>query len=181
MPVYSLGNATPTIHSSAYVHPDAIVIGDVTIGAESSVWPAVVLRGDEGHIIIGERTSIQDGSVVHTVEDSPTRIGDDCVIGHLVHMEGCTIESGVLVGSGSIILPRCIVRSGAIVGAGALVTGGTEIPAGATALGVPAKIKLDSADREAIEVAVHSYRQRARRFASELKLVEHENDRGLKS
>lgn len=179
MPVYSLRGAKPTIHRDAFVHPDAVVIGNVTIGAESSVWPTTVLRGDEGYISIGERTSIQDGSIIHTVEDSPTIIGDDCVIGHLVHMEGCTVESGVLIGSGSIVLPRCVIRSGAIVGAGALVTGGTEVPSGSLALGVPAKIRAAGADPSSISVPVESYRRRARRFASELERVDYDPAQGL--
>src|SRR3954464_113175 len=103
MAVYALGEAVPSIHPEAFVHPDATVIGDVTIGAESTVWPQAVLRGDNGTIVVGERTSIQDGSVIHTPPLVPTVIGDDCVIGHLVHMESCTIESGALVGSGSIV------------------------------------------------------------------------------
>ncbi len=143
MAIYALGDRVPKIDPSAFVHPEATVIGSVTIGPESSVWPQAVLRGDSSQIVIGARTSIQDGAVIHCTRANETRIGDDCVIGHLVHMEGCTIESGALVGSGSIVLHRAIVRTGALVGAAALITNDTEVPSGAMALGVPAKIRPD--------------------------------------
>ena len=106
MAVYALGDRVPTISPEAYVHPDATVIGDVTIGAGSTVWPGAVLRGDYGTIVVGERTSVQDGTVVHATADKATRIGDDCVIGHIAHLEGCTIEDRCLIGSGSIVLHR---------------------------------------------------------------------------
>jgi NDP-sugar pyrophosphorylase family protein len=102
MPVYALGEVEPRVDPTAYVHPDAVLIGDVTIGAEASVWPGAVLRGDTNPIRIGARTSVQDGSVVHVSHIHPTSVGVDCVIGHLVHLEGCTIEDGVLVGSGAV-------------------------------------------------------------------------------
>ena len=124
MAIYALGDRVPTIDPTAFVHPDAVLIGSVTIGAESSIWPAAVLRGDHGDITIGARTSIQDGTVIHTTPECPTKVGDDCVIGHLVHLEGCTIENFALVGSGSTVLHNAVVRSGSLVGAGALVPGG---------------------------------------------------------
>src|SRR3982751_4928425 len=95
--VYALGDRTPNIHPDAYVHPDATVIGDVTIGAGSSVWPSAVLRGDFGTVIVGERTSIQDGSVLHATFDKPTRIGDGCLVGHLAHLESCVVEDGAMI------------------------------------------------------------------------------------
>src|SRR5690606_5175753 len=103
VPIYALGDQVPDIHPDAYVHPDAVVIGSVVIGADSSVWPTAVLRGDDGFIRVGERTSIQDGSIVHTTWNHPTTIGDECTIGHNVHLEGCTIEDKALIGSGSIV------------------------------------------------------------------------------
>jgi len=128
VPIYALGDREPTIHPDAYVHPDAVVIGDVRIGAESSIWPTAVLRGDYGTVIIGERTSIQDGAVIHAVDQYPTVIGDDCVIGHLAHLEGCVIHDRVLIGSGSIVLHEAVVNSGATVGAGAVVRNRMEVP-----------------------------------------------------
>ena len=169
MPIYALGDLEPTIADDAFIHPDAVVIGDVTIGSESTIWPSAVLRGDSGPITVGERTSIQDGSVIHTTEFAPTRIGSDCVIGHLVHLEGCIIEDGALVGSGSVVLHRAVVRTGALVGAGAVVSGGVEVPSGAMALGIPAKIRPDSVDAAQIETGAEFYRERGHRYRAELR------------
>ena len=172
MALYALGDQVPRIAPTAYVHPDAVVIGDVTIGAESSVWPGAVLRGDDGRIVVGDRTSIQDGAVVHTTLEDPTRVGSDCVVGHLAHLEGCIIEDGSLVGSGAVVLHRAIVRSGALVGAGAVVPNDMEVPSRAMALGVPAKLRLDAVDPEQIERGVASYVARAARFAAELRRLD---------
>jgi carbonic anhydrase/acetyltransferase-like protein (isoleucine patch superfamily) len=171
VPIYALGDIEPNIDPSAYIHPDAVVIGNVTIGPESSVWPSAVIRGDEGGITIGARTSIQDGTVIHTTAITPTTVGDDCVIGHLAHLEGCTIESGSLVGSNSVVLHRAVVRSGALVGAGALVPGGMEVPSGAMALGVPAKIRPDSVRQDEIDMGVAAYRHRAQTYRDGLRRI----------
>jgi carbonic anhydrase/acetyltransferase-like protein (isoleucine patch superfamily) len=172
VPIYALGDREPTIDPTAYVHPDAVIIGDVRIGAESSVWPGAVLRGDDGHIVVGERTSVQDGTVVHTTAAQPTVIGSDCVIGHIAHLEACTIEDGSLVGSGSVVLHRAIVRSGALVGANAVVPNDMEVPSGAMALGIPAKVRPDSVTPEMILAGVESYRARAKWFAADLRRID---------
>ncbi|MBK9180634.1 MAG: gamma carbonic anhydrase family protein [Acidimicrobiales bacterium] len=172
MAIYALGDRTPTIDRTAYVHPQATVIGDVVIGPEASVWPGAVLRGDYGHIEVGARTSVQDGAVVHATAELATVIGADCVVGHLVHLEGCTIHDGALVGSGSVVLHRAVVRSGSLVGAAALVPGGMVVPEGAMALGVPAKILPDSADRIAIVRGVETYRDNARRYHEQLRRLD---------
>ncbi len=171
MPIYALGDLEPVIASSAFVHPEAVIIGDVRIGEESSIWPCAVLRGDEGYIRIGDRTSIQDGSVLHTTPEWPTTVGSDCVIGHIVHLEGCTIEDHALVGNGSVVLHRAIVRSGALVGANAVVTNDTEVPSGAMALGVPAKIRLGVVDPAMIDQGVASYLERARTYPARLRRI----------
>lgn len=172
MAVYALGEQVPDIHPEAFVHPDAVIIGSVTIGAQSSIWPGAVLRGDDGVIRIGERTSVQDNSVLHTTPDWPTVVGDDCVIGHIVHLEGCTIESGSLVGNGSIVLHRAVVRSGAIVAANAVVLDDTEVPSGALAVGVPAVIKPDRARRQMIEVGVASYLSKSSRYRATMRRID---------
>jgi carbonic anhydrase/acetyltransferase-like protein (isoleucine patch superfamily) len=172
MPVYALGDQVPRIDPTAYVHPDAVVIGDVTIGAESSIWPGAVLRGDDGGIVIGDRTSVQDGTVVHTTAMFPTRIGSDCVVGHMVHLEGCTIHDGSLVGSGSVVLHDAQVRSGSIVGANAVVPNGMEVPSGAMALGVPAKIRPDAVNPLQISMGVEFYVARGKRYAAELRRID---------
>ena len=171
MPIYALGDLEPTIHPDAFVHPDAVIIGSVTIGAFSSIWPCAVLRADHGTITIGERTSIQDGAVIHTTPMFPTTVGDDCVVGHQVHLEGCTIESGSLVGNGSIVLHRAIVRTGALVGSNAVVTNDTEVPTGAMALGVPAKIKEDVVHPDMIRVGAESYVANGQHFKANLRRI----------
>lgn len=170
--VYALGDQVPDIHPDAFVHPDAVVIGSVTVGERSSIWPGAVLRGDEGSIHIGSRTSIQDNCVLHTTSMHPTVVGDDCVVGHLVHLEGCTIESGCLIGNGSIVLHRVIVRSGAIVAANAVVLNDTEVPSGALAVGTPAVVKAGRARAEDISDGVASYLQKTARYRAELRRID---------
>jgi carbonic anhydrase/acetyltransferase-like protein (isoleucine patch superfamily) len=174
MAVYALGDLVPQIDPTAFVHPDATVIGNVTIGPDSTIWPQAVLRGDYGSITIGARTSIQDGSVIHATDRYPTSIGDDCVIGHLVHMECCTIESGALVGSGSIVLHRCIVRSEAVIGANAVVPNDMEVPSRAMALGVPAKLRLDAVKDPdgAIGRGARNYVRNGERYRAELRRID---------
>jgi carbonic anhydrase/acetyltransferase-like protein (isoleucine patch superfamily) len=174
MPVYALGDQVPRIHPDAYVHPDAVVIGGVTIGAESSIWPTAVLRADFGRIEIGERTSIQDGTVLHTTEQRPTVIGSDCVVGHNAHLEGCTVEDRCLIGSGSVVLNRAVVRTGSVVGAQALVPEDLEIPAGHMALGVPARPRpMEGSTPSAwIDYGVHEYRENAKRYRHELRRLD---------
>ncbi len=172
MPIYALGDQEPSIDPTAYVHPEAVVIGSVTIGAESTVWPFAVLRGDDGWIHVGERTSIQDGAVVHTTLEIPTVIGDDCTVGHCAHLEGCTVENGALVGSNSTVLHEAVVGSGALVGANALVPGGMYVPERSMALGVPAKIHPEAVDSEVLIVpGAQSYTERGRRYSAELRRI----------
>jgi carbonic anhydrase/acetyltransferase-like protein (isoleucine patch superfamily) len=171
MPIYALGDRTPDIHPDAYVHPDAVVIGDVRIGAESSIWPGAVLRGDYGTVIVGERTSIQDGAVVHAVAAFPTVIGSDCVVGHIAHLEGCVVHDAALIGSGSVVLHQAEVFSGATVAAGAVVRNRTQVPANAVAMGVPAQIKPDLSSADAIRAQAGSYVANARRYRDELRAL----------
>jgi carbonic anhydrase/acetyltransferase-like protein (isoleucine patch superfamily) len=172
MAIYALGELVPDIHPEAFVHPDATVIGAVTIGAGASIWPAAVLRGDYGPIEIGELTSVQDGTVVHTTADWPTLIGARCVVGHNAHLEGCTTGDGCLVGSGSIVLNRAVLESGAAVGAAALVPEDCHIPAGHIALGVPARIR-SAGDALAgwITEAVDLYRGLAEQYRTDLRRI----------
>ena len=172
MPIYALGDRVPTIHPDAWVHPEAVIIGSVTIGAESSVWPCAVLRADNGEINIGQRTSIQDGSVLHTTPHNFTTVGDDCVIGHMVHLEGCTIESGSLVGNGSIVLHRAIIRSNALVGSNAVVPNDMEVPSFAMALGVPAKIRENSVPPSMISKSAQAYVTNAKLFKAQLRRID---------
>ena len=172
MPLYRLGDLAPVIDPTAYVHPEAVVIGNVEIGPESSVWPCAVLRGDTGLIRIGARTSVQDGAVIHTTAVVPTIVGDDCTIGHLAHLEGCTVESGTLIGTGAVVLHRAVVRSGALVAAGAVVTNGTEVPAGALATGVPATMRPGAANADGITHAAQHYVENGRHFREHLERID---------
>ena len=171
MPIYALGDQVPVIHPDAFVHPDAVIIGSVWIGADSSIWPGAVLRGDEGEISIGARTSIQDNCVLHTTLEDPTTVGNDCVIGHVVHLEGCRIEDGCLIGNGAIVLHRVIVHTGAIVGANAVVLDDTEVPAGAIAVGSPAVIKAGRARPEMIRSGVEAYLRKSRQYREGLRRI----------
>lgn len=172
MAVYALGGAEPKIHPTAFVHPQATVIGDVEIGAESSIWPSAVLRGDEGFIRIGERTSVQDCSVLHTTTDDPTIVGNECVIGHIVHLEGCTIEDQALVGNGAVVLHRALIRTCSLVGSNAVVPNDMEVPSGAMALGVPAKIRENKVTLDMITEGVEAYIERARLYRSQLRRLD---------
>jgi carbonic anhydrase/acetyltransferase-like protein (isoleucine patch superfamily) len=172
VPIYALGAIEPNIHATAFVHPDAVVIGDVTIGPSSSVWPSAVVRGDGQPICIGARTSVQDGAVVHCTEELGTTVGDDCTIGHLVHLEGCTIESGCLIGVGAIVLHDVVVHSGSIVAANAVLLDGTVVPPGALAYGVPAKIREGAARPELIADGIRNYAKRTTRYRAELRRLD---------
>ena len=173
MPIYALGELEPDIHPDAYIHPDAVVIGDVRIGAFSTVWPSAVLRGDHGHIAIGERTSVQDGSIIHTTRQQPTVIGNECTVGHNVHIEAATIADHCLISSGSVVLNGARVDEGAIVAAGAVVSPNAHVPARCMALGVPAKIRQGYQVPEgAFQYAVDSYVRRGQQFRTDLRRLD---------
>ncbi len=142
----------PTIDPTAYVAPNATVVGKVTIGAESSIWFGAVLRGDSNVIRIGKRSNIQDNAVVHVDGKNPLVVGDEVVVGHRVILHGCTIGDRVLVGMGSIIMNGARIGSESIVGAGAVVTEGTEVPPRSLILGMPAKIKRSLTDDEVARI-----------------------------
>jgi len=168
MAIYRLGDLVPAIDPEAYVHPDAVIIGDVAIGPESSVWPHAVLRGDFGSITVGARSSIQDGSVVHAGPGFPTVIGNGCVIGHLAHLEGCILEDDALVGSGSVVLHHAVIGTGATVGANAVVPNDMEVAAGSLALGVPATVRPDRSNLVMIQISAAEYVANAHRYRSHL-------------
>lgn len=172
MPIYALGDITPDIDPTAFVHPDAVLIGRVIIGAESTVWPHAVLRGDGAGIFIGARTSVQDGAVLHNTESYRTVVGDDCTIGHLAHLEGCIVEDGALVGTASVVLHEAVVSRGALVGANAVVTNRMVVPPNAMALGVPAKIRENSSSYEQNMRDADNYVQRGKRYRAEMRRVD---------
>lgn len=170
MPIYALGDVEPDIDATAFIHPDAVVIGAVRIGPESSVWPQAVLRGDAGEITIGARTSVQDGAVIHCTQREFTFVGDDCTIGHLAHLEGCRVGNLTLIGTGSIVLNGAIVGDEALVAAGALVGPGKEVPSHHRAIGVPAVIS--PLTQHTNERSAKGYRYNAERFRRELRRLD---------
>jgi gamma-carbonic anhydrase len=131
----------PTIHPSAFIAKSADIIGDVTIGEESSVWYQAVLRGDINQIIVGSQSNIQDGAVIHLSDDHVARIGNLVTIGHKAIIHACEIRDEVLIGMGAIILDGAVIGERSIIGAGTLITGGTIIPPGSLVVGAPGKVR----------------------------------------
>jgi carbonic anhydrase/acetyltransferase-like protein (isoleucine patch superfamily) len=149
----------PQIAASAYIDPAAIIIGDVHIGDDSSVWPCTVIRGDVNHIRIGARTNIQDGSILHVMRaEWPLTLGDDITIGHGVMLHGCTIESRCLIGIGAILLNGVRIGAGTIVAAGTLIPERTVIPPGSLVMGQPGKVKRTLTDDD--QKSILDYAQR---------------------
>ena len=140
MPIETFEAHTPRVHPRAFVHPGAHLIGEVAVGDESSIWPSAVLRGDHGGIFIGDRTSIQDGSVAHATENrSTTRVGSQCTVGHRVVLHGCVVGDNCLVGMGSVLLDQAELGEWCFVGAGALLTSNKVFPPRSFILGAPAR------------------------------------------
>jgi carbonic anhydrase/acetyltransferase-like protein (isoleucine patch superfamily) len=130
----------PDIHPTAFVAPTAVIMGDVTLGEESSVWYTAVLRGDMAPIRIGARTNIQDATIVHVDEGVPCTIGDRVGVGHRVILHGCTVADECLIGMGSILLNECVIGTGSVIAAGAVVPEGMEVPPGSLVMGVPGRV-----------------------------------------
>lgn len=143
----------PAIHPTAYLHPAAHVIGDVTLGARASVWPTAVLRGDSAAITIGEDSNVQDGTVVHVDHGVPCTVGRRVAIGHRAVVHGATVRDDCLIGMGAILLNRVVVGSGSIVGAGAVCTEGMVIPPDSLVLGVPARVVRQTTEDERARIA----------------------------
>ena len=172
MAIYALGDLEPRIDPTAYVHPTAVVIGNVELGPEASVWPLAVLRGDDGLIRIGARSNVQDGAVIHCTPNFPTIIGDDCTVGHLAHLEGCTVHDGSLIGVGSVVLHDARIGPHALVGANATVTARTVVPTGAMALGTPARIREDAIRPGRNQYNADVYAQRGHHYRKELRRID---------
>ena len=171
MPIYALGERVPEIDPTAYVHPDATIIGSVRIGPEASIWPQAVLRADNGLISIGARSNVQDGSVLHVTPMWPTLVGEECVIGHLVHLESCTVEDRALVGNGAVVLHQAVISTGALVGSNAVVPNRMVVPPGAMALGVPAKIRENSVNPDEIAGGMRGYLRHRREYLEGLRRI----------
>ena len=138
----------PTLGDGVYLASTAVVVGDVSLGAHSSVWYHTVLRGDINYIKIGHHTNIQDGTIVHLADDYPCKIGNWTTIGHSAVVHACNIGDECLIGMNSTVLDGAVIGSQSIIGANALVTGGTQIPEGSLVLGSPAKIIRPLTEKE---------------------------------
>lgn len=147
-----------------YIHPSAVIIGDVTLGRDASVWPTAVLRGDIDAIVIGDETNVQDGVIVHVDAGYPVRVGHRVTIGHRAVIHGCTIEDDCLIGIGAIVLNGAVIGTGSVIGAGAVVREGMIVPPGSLVLGVPGKVvrPVDDELRKKIEHGARTYSERGR-------------------
>lgn len=142
-------NIAPKIHETAFVAETAVVIGDVEIGAESSIWYGAIVRGDVNYIRIGARTNIQDGSIIHvTSKTHPTILEDEVTLGHRVTLHGCYVETGCLIGIGAIVLDGARIGKNSLVAAGSLVTPNTVVPENSLVMGSPAKVKRELTEEE---------------------------------
>lgn len=152
----SFNTKTPKIHESVYLSENTSIIGDVTIGENSSVWFNAVIRGDVGSITIGMRTNVQDGSILHMLEGENLIIGDDVTIGHRAIVHNSIIGNRVLVGMGAVIMDKTVIGDDSIIAAGAVVTEGVEIPPKSLVVGIPAKVKRTLSDEELTMLPKHA-------------------------
>jgi carbonic anhydrase/acetyltransferase-like protein (isoleucine patch superfamily) len=166
MAIYQLDDLKPAIDDSAWVAESAQVIGDVTLGPDSSVWFGVVARGDTDSISVGRGSNIQDNSVLHADHGMPLSIGQNVTVGHQVTLHGCTIGDGSLIGIQAVVLNGAKIGKNCLVGAGALVTEGKEFPDGCMILGSPAKAvrQLSEAQLEGLKMSARHYMNNARRY-----------------
>ena len=139
--------------ASAHVFPGAVVVGDVKIGEECSIWYNAVIRGDEAPIVIGEGSNVQDNAVLHVEEGHPLTVGKDVTVGHAAILHSCTVGDNTLIGMGAIVLDDAVIGKNCIVAAGALVTGRTVIPDGSMVMGSPAKVKRELTQEEIDHIA----------------------------
>jgi carbonic anhydrase/acetyltransferase-like protein (isoleucine patch superfamily) len=174
--IRELQDMTPRIAENVWVDPTAVVIGDVEIGAGSSIWPLVVVRGDIHHIRIGENTNIQDGSVVHVTHDSrfnpggyPTIIGSNITVGHKVMLHGCTIGDNCLIGMSSTVMDGAVIGPRVVLGAGSLVPGGKVLEGGYLWVGSPVRRirELNEKEQEFLDYSAQNYARLARRYLEE--------------
>ena len=168
----------PTIADDAFIAPGAVVIGNVTIGSQSSIWFQTVVRGDIAPITIGDRTSVQDCTVVHVNMDAPTIIGSDVTIGHTALVHGTTIHDGVLIGMGSIIMSYSEIGAGAVVAAGALISERVIVPEKSVMVGVPAKQRSELDEKQASHLAgiPGRYVRVSRQYITEIANLEETNE-----
>ena len=168
--LYKLGKDQPILEGDYYVADNATVLGKVKLCKDSSVWFGAILRGDTELITVGERSNVQDGSVLHTDLGFPLVIGKDVTIGHKVMLHGCTIGDGSLIGINSVVLNGAKIGKGCLIGANTLITEGTEIPDGSLVMGSPGKVKgeINEDQKKGLILSAHHYVDNSKRFKSEL-------------
>ncbi|ABG04710.1 Carbonic anhydrases/acetyltransferases isoleucine patch superfamily-like protein [Rubrobacter xylanophilus DSM 9941] len=178
--LYPFEGKEPRVAPGAFVAPTAVLIGDVVVEEEASVWFGAVLRADFNRIVIGRGSAVQDNCVIHTAEDRPTLVGAGATVGHMAMLEGCTVEEGALVGMGAVVLRRARVGARAMLAAGTVVREGQEIPAGVLAAGVPARVKkeLGGSSGDWVEGAAREYRALRLRYMRELGALAGEPGKG---
>ena len=171
---YDLKDKKPKNSGENWVAPNAVVIGDVTLEKNTSIWFNVTLRGDIENIHIGEGSNVQDGSVLHTDPGCPLRVGKDVTVGHKVMLHGCTIGDGSLIGINSVILNGAKIGRGCLIGANSLITEGMEVPDGSLVMGSPGKIKgeLSEDQQQGLILSAKHYVQNSKRFKSELQSLD---------
>lgn len=169
MALFALGTIRPD-NAAAFVAPDAVVIGRVSLRSEASVWYGAVLRGDNEPIIVEPRTNIQEHTVIHTDPGYPVTIGEGCTIGHRAIIHGCTIGRNTLIGMGAIVLNGAVIGDNCLIGAGALIPEGKTIPDGSLVIGTPGKVvrALDEAAIDGLRRSAERYVANAHRHASEV-------------
>lgn len=169
MPLVAFQGQEPVVDPSAYIAPNATLVGDVTIGAGASVWFGAVMRGDSDHLELGARSNLQDNAVVHGDAGAPAIIGEDVSIGHAAVVHGCRIGDGCLIGMSATVLNHAVIGAQSLVAAGAVVLEGTEVPPRSLVAGVPAKVRRPLTDDEVAALAGNAshYAERARLYAAE--------------
>ena len=175
MPLYRLNNKAPVLQGEGhFIAPNASLVGDVQLGSQSSVWFNAVIRAENDSVMIGERSNIQDGAVLHVDPGFPLQIGDDVTIGHQAMLHGCTIGDGVLVGIQAVILNGAVIGKGALIGANALVTENMQVPEGAMVLGSPGKVVkiLKNEQSAGLKNIATTYVKNGLRFNQELTQIE---------
>jgi len=174
MPLYEIDGLSPTIPDTSWVAPSADLIGDVRLSEETGIWFGAVIRADNTPIMLGARTNIQEGAMLHSDPGVPLMIGTDCTIGHHAILHGCTIGDRVLVGMGAIVLNNAVIGEDCLIGAGALVTEGKVFPPGSLIIGAPAKAVKELAPEviEGIRKSAAGYAERQQRFARGLRRVD---------
>ena len=173
MPLYSIGSLSPQLADSVWIAPNAIVIGDIRLAANVSVWWNTTLRGDNDPIFIGANTNVQDGSMLHTDVGAPINIGSNVTIGHMVMLHGCTVGDDSLVGIGAVVLNRAVIGKECLIGAGSVIPEGKVIPDRSLVIGMPGRVirQLTDQEIEGLRINAAHYVANGQRYAKDLTLL----------